>query len=75
MVDTVTKAFDLADEYRMPAVILQTGLLGQMMEPVAFEDTEIKMSDASKEAVGGLRSRQQEKAQHNQLSLFKARSV
>ncbi len=48
MVDTVTKAFDLADEYRMPAVILADGLLGQMMEPVAFEDTEIKMSDASK---------------------------
>ncbi|MBQ2798762.1 MAG: 3-methyl-2-oxobutanoate dehydrogenase subunit beta, partial [Ruminiclostridium sp.] len=47
MVDTVTKAFDLADEYRMPAVILADGLLGQMMEPVAFEDVEIKMSDAS----------------------------
>ena len=45
MVDTVTKAFDLADEYRMPAVILADGLLGQMMEPVAFEDTEIKMSE------------------------------
>ncbi len=47
MVDTVTKAFDLADEFRMPAVILADGLLGQMMEPVAFEDVEIKMSDAS----------------------------
>lgn len=47
MVDTVTNAFDLADEYRMPAVILADGLLGQMMEPVAFEDVEIKMSDSS----------------------------
>ena len=48
MADTVTRAFDLADKYRMPAVILADGLLGQMMEPVAFdEDTEIKMSDAS----------------------------
>lgn len=48
MADTVTKAFDLADKYRMPAVILADGLLGQMMEPVAFdEDAEIKMSDAS----------------------------
>ena len=47
MADTVTKAFDLADKYRMPAVILADGLLGQMMEPVAFEDVEIKMSDAS----------------------------
>lgn len=48
MADTVTKAFDLADKYRMPAVILADGLLGQMMEPVAFdESTEIKLSDAS----------------------------
>ncbi|HBH95858.1 MAG TPA: 3-methyl-2-oxobutanoate dehydrogenase subunit beta [Ruminococcaceae bacterium] len=48
MADTVTRAFDLADKYRMPAVILADGLLGQMMEPVAFdEDAEIKMSDAS----------------------------
>ena len=48
MADTVQKAFDLADKYRMPAVILADGLLGQMMEPVAFdEDAEIKLSDAS----------------------------
>ena len=48
MADTVQKAFDLADKYRMPAVILADGLLGQMMEPVAFdENAEIKMSDAS----------------------------
>ncbi len=48
MADTVTMAFDLADKYRMPAVILADGLLGQMMEPVAFdENAEIKMSDSS----------------------------
>ena len=48
MADTVTMAFDLADQYRMPAVILADGLLGQMMEPVSFdENVEIKMSDAS----------------------------
>lgn len=61
MADTVTKAFDLADEYRMPAVILADGLLGQMMEPVAFEDVEIKLSDASKKpwaATGHKNSRQ-----------------
>ncbi len=48
MADSVTKAFDLADKYRMPAVVLADGLLGQMMEPVAFDDAEIVMSDASK---------------------------
>ena len=47
MADTVTKAFDLADKYRMPALILADGLLGQMMEPVSFAEGEIKMSDAS----------------------------
>lgn len=40
MADTVQLAFDLADQYRMPALILADGLLGQMMEPVSFaEDT------------------------------------
>ncbi|NMB30145.1 MAG: 3-methyl-2-oxobutanoate dehydrogenase subunit VorB [Clostridiales bacterium] len=38
MVDLVTKAFDLADKYRMPTMILADGLLGQMMEPVTFPD-------------------------------------
>ena len=40
MVDTVMTAFDLADKYRMPAMILADGLLGQMMEPVSFPEVE-----------------------------------
>lgn len=38
MVDMVVTAFDKADEYRMPAMILADGLLGQMMEPVTFPE-------------------------------------
>ena len=38
MVDFVIKAFDRADKYRMPAMILADGLLGQMMEPVSFPE-------------------------------------
>jgi len=34
MADFVYKAFDVADEYRMPVMILGDGMLGQMMEPV-----------------------------------------
>lgn len=34
MVNLVGKAFDLGDKYRMPAMILADGMLGQMMEPV-----------------------------------------
>ncbi len=42
MVTLVGDAFDLADKYRMPAMILGDGALGQMMEPVVFEDKEVK---------------------------------
>jgi 2-oxoglutarate ferredoxin oxidoreductase subunit alpha len=38
MVNIVFEAFDKADEYRMPAMILADGMLGQMMEPVEFPE-------------------------------------
>lgn len=38
IVDLVFLAFDKADEYRMPAMILTDGILGQMMEPVQFPE-------------------------------------
>ena len=38
MVDLVYTAYDKADEYRMPAMILADGMLGQMMEPVEFPE-------------------------------------
>lgn len=38
MVDLVSDAFDLADKYRMPSMILADGMLGQMMEPVVLPD-------------------------------------
>lgn len=41
MVDIVFRAFDKADEYRMPSMILADGMLGQMMEPVEFPEREI----------------------------------
>jgi pyruvate/2-oxoacid:ferredoxin oxidoreductase alpha subunit len=36
MADLTTLAFDLADQYRNPVVVLADGFIGQMMEPVAF---------------------------------------
>lgn len=45
MVDMVVKAFDTADEYRMPAMILADGLLGQMMEPVVFPEIKAEKID------------------------------
>jgi len=35
--DLTMEAFDLADEYRTPVMILGDGLIGQMMEPVEFK--------------------------------------
>ncbi len=37
-VDFVSLAFDLADKYRMPAMIFTDGMLGQMMEPVVLPE-------------------------------------
>lgn len=37
MADCMPLAFDLADQYRMPAMILADGILGQMMEPLTLE--------------------------------------
>ena len=36
MVDLITEAFDVADQYRTPVMIMGDGMLGQMMEPVEF---------------------------------------
>ena len=47
MVDMVIKAFDRADKYRMPAMILADGLLGQMMEPVSFPEVNVNSYDKS----------------------------
>lgn len=38
IVDLVERAFDRSDKYRVPAMILADGSLGQMMEPVKFPD-------------------------------------
>lgn len=42
MVDLVSTAFDKADTYRMPAMILADGMLGQMMEPVELPEKPVE---------------------------------
>ncbi len=51
-VDMMSLAFDLADEYRNPVVVIGDGLIGQMMEPVVFADTLPKKFDKSWAATG-----------------------
>ncbi|MDR0654413.1 MAG: 3-methyl-2-oxobutanoate dehydrogenase subunit VorB [Synergistaceae bacterium] len=38
MADLISLAFDKSDEYRVPAMILADGMLGQMMEPVVLPE-------------------------------------
>ena len=38
LVTLTIKAFDLADMYRIPVILLGDGLMGQMMEPVVFPE-------------------------------------
>ncbi len=35
-IDLVQEAFDIADQYRVPVMVMGDGMLGQMMEPVEF---------------------------------------
>ena len=45
MADLTGLAFELADKYRMPAMLLADGTMGQMMEPVELPETEPVMID------------------------------
>ena len=42
MASLTIKGFDLADKYLVTSMILADGTIGQMMEPITFEDTEPK---------------------------------
>lgn len=48
MADLTSKAFELAEKYRMPAMLLADGTMGQMMEPVELpEETTDDKADKS----------------------------
>src|SRR5665811_2126412 len=42
MADLTALAFELADRYRNPVVILADGFIGQMMEPVEFPQSAVE---------------------------------
>ena len=42
MASLTVKGFNLADKYLMTAMILADGTIGQMMEPISFEDVEVE---------------------------------
>ncbi len=42
MASLTIKGFNLADKYSMTAMILADGTIGQMMEPISFEDAQVE---------------------------------
>lgn len=45
MADMTALAFDLADKYRMPAMLLADGTMGQMMEPVELPEEKVNETE------------------------------
>jgi 2-oxoglutarate/2-oxoacid ferredoxin oxidoreductase subunit alpha len=67
MVDLIQDAFDVADIYRTPVMVMGDGMLGQMMEPVEFKERESRQLPEKDWAATGLNGRKK----HNVInSLF-----
>ncbi len=67
MVDIMQLAFHLSDFYRMPAMILADGMLGQMMEPVEIKPLEF---DALPEKTWALTGHENKRKQNIINSLY-----
>ena len=59
MVDCMILAFDLADQYLMPVMVLADGILGQMMEPVVLKKKTGRELPAKDWALTGAKDREQ----------------
>ncbi len=86
LVDMTILAFDLADEYRNPVMILGDGALGQMMEPIVFPVINNKCIEKPWAAVGmqkrktpniinSLFLKPEELEKHNQVLQAKYRKI
>jgi 2-oxoglutarate ferredoxin oxidoreductase subunit alpha len=59
LVDCMPLAFDLADQYRMPVVVLTDGILGQMMEPIVLDKKPRRKLPPKDWALTGAKDREQ----------------
>ncbi|WP_035292405.1 3-methyl-2-oxobutanoate dehydrogenase subunit VorB [Clostridium sp. KNHs214] len=57
MVDLIQEAFDVADMYRTPCMVMGDGMLGQMMEPVEFKERTARNLPEKTWAANGLQGR------------------
>ncbi|MFV0497666.1 MAG: 3-methyl-2-oxobutanoate dehydrogenase subunit VorB [Candidatus Fimivivens sp.] len=58
-VDLTQDAFDLADRYRNPVMVLADGMIGQMMEPIEWHESTEKISIEKDWATTGTKGRRQ----------------
>lgn len=59
MVDVIEDAFDVADIYRTPVMVMGDGMLGQMMEPVEFKERTNRTLPQKKWVANGLGEREE----------------
>ena len=59
MVDLIQEAFDVADIYRTPVMVMGDGMLGQMMEPVEFKERKVRNMPNKDWAANGLGTRKE----------------
>lgn len=59
MVDLIQEAFDVADLYRTPCMVMGDGMLGQMMEPVEFNERQPRQLPEKTWAANGLHGRKE----------------
>ncbi len=59
LADCMYLAFDLADKYRTPVMVLADGILGQMMEPVSFKEYQKPFLPSKDWALTGAMGREQ----------------
>jgi 2-oxoglutarate ferredoxin oxidoreductase subunit alpha len=57
LADLTHRAFDLADKYRIPVLILSDAVLGQMMEPVEFKHEAPEVPPVRPDALRGAKGR------------------
>ncbi len=57
-VDLVQEAFDIADQYRTPVIVLADGLIGQMMEPIVWHDVKKRQLPPKTWASSGRKGRE-----------------
>ena len=56
-VDVMADAFDIADQYRNPVMVLADGLIGQMMEPIVWKEHTPRVLPEKTWAADGRRGR------------------